>query len=75
MLRGLNALVIEAALGWPRRAWDHLRGQDGQGFVEYALVLTLVAAGFVLLLQWGAFTTALHGSLKRVIDEVNSAGT
>jgi Flp pilus assembly pilin Flp len=54
---------------------NRLRRQDGQAFVEYALVLTLVAVAVALLTQWTAFTSAITGSLQKVIDALNIAGS
>jgi hypothetical protein len=48
---------------------------DGQAFVEYVLVLSLVAIGIALITQWGLFSSAVHASLQRVIDELQSAGS
>ena len=70
----LNALIV--AIGVNIRAHlDDLRRQDGQAFVEYALVITLVAVAVALLTQWGAFRTAIHDSLQKVIDALGKAGT
>jgi Flp pilus assembly pilin Flp len=54
---------------------DDLRRQEGQAFVEYALVITLVAVAVALLTQWGAFRTAIHDSLQKVIDALGKAGS
>lgn len=44
------------------------RREDGQTFVEYALVLVLVAVAAVALTQWEAFVTAIGDALQKVID-------
>jgi Flp pilus assembly pilin Flp len=74
MIDRLNAIIVKALYS-PVRAQVTLKRQDGQAFVEYALVLTLVAVAVVLILQWGAFTGALHDALQRVINALNGAGT
>jgi Flp pilus assembly pilin Flp len=53
---------------------NRLRREEGQAFVEYALVLTLVAVAVALLTQWSSFTSAIHDSLQKVIDALSSAG-
>ena len=52
-----------------------LRRSEGQAFVEYVLVLTLVAVAVALLAQWTNFTTTISSSLQRVIDALTNAGT
>ena len=70
----LNAMFIALELNIRARL-DDLRRQEGQAFVEYALVITLVAVAVALLTQWGAFRTAIHDSLQKVIDALGKAGT
>jgi Flp pilus assembly pilin Flp len=57
------------------RVAERLRRNDGQAFVEYVLVLTLVAVAVALLAQWTNFTTTISSSLQRVINALTSAGT
>jgi Flp pilus assembly pilin Flp len=69
----LNALIV--AIGVNIRAHlDDLRRQDGQAFVEYALVITLVAVAVALLTQWGLFTKAISDSLQKVMNALGNAG-
>jgi Flp pilus assembly pilin Flp len=70
----LNALIVALEVNIRARL-DDLRRQEGQAFVEYALVITLVAVAVALLTQWGAFRTAIHDSLQKVIDALGKAGT
>jgi Flp pilus assembly pilin Flp len=65
----IAAVAVRMQASFARR-----RGEDGQSFVEYVLVLTLLAVGVVVLLQWGSFSAALQGSLQRVISGINGAG-
>ena len=74
MIDRLNAFRAGLALYVPARTRARLKSEKGQAFVEYALVLTLVAVAVVLILQWGSFTTALHDALQKVINALNSAG-
>ena len=75
MIDQLNIAIVRAAWGLQGRLADRLRREEGQAFVEYALVLTLVAVAVALLTQWGTFTTAIHDSLQKVIDALNKAGS
>jgi Flp pilus assembly pilin Flp len=43
-----------------------LKKDDGQTFVEYALVLTLVAVAAVALASWSGLVTAIGGALDGV---------
>lgn len=69
MIGSVGALLVRlrlAAAAGPR--------DDGQAFVEYVLVLSLVAIAVALITQWGLFSSTIHASLQRVIDELQSAG-
>ena len=70
----LNAMFIALELNIRARL-DDLRRQEGQAFVEYALVITLVAVAVALLTQWGACTPAITNSLQKVINALSNAGT
>lgn len=79
MVQRVNFGVLRVALAVQgriaervERAGERLRSEQGQAFVEYALVLTLVAVAVALLTQWSAFTSAISGSLGRVIDVLKS---
>ncbi|HZQ15498.1 MAG TPA: hypothetical protein VFA82_01875 [Gaiellaceae bacterium] len=68
-----SALAVQARVSEVlERGAERLRSERGQAFVEYALVLTLVAVAVALLAQWSAFTNAISGSLGRVIDVLKS---
>ena len=72
MVDQLNIRILRTALATQARFEDRLRREDGQSFVEYALVLTLVAVAVALLTQWSAFTSAISKSLGRVITVLNN---
>lgn len=79
MVQRVNFAFLRVALGVQERVSSRLereavrlRSERGQAFVEYALVLTLVAVAVALLAQWSAFTSAISGSLGRVIDVLKS---
>jgi Flp pilus assembly pilin Flp len=67
MVDQLNVGILRSMLAARDTVANRLRREDGQAFVEYALVLTLVAVAVALLTQWSAFTSAISGSLGRVI--------
>ena len=72
MVDQFNVGILRALLGAQSSLANRLRREEGQAFVEYALVLTLVAVAVALLTQWSAFTSAITGSLQRVIDVLSS---
>jgi Flp pilus assembly pilin Flp len=71
----LNALIVAIGVHVRAHLDDLRRQQGGQAFVEYALVITLVAVAVALLTQWGLFTKAISNSLQKVIDALGKAGT
>jgi Flp pilus assembly pilin Flp len=77
MFDSLNVAVrLATALeSYKDRLVERLRRSEGQAFVEYVLVLTLVAVAVALLAQWTNFTTTISSSLQRVIDALTNAGT
>jgi Flp pilus assembly pilin Flp len=42
------------------------RSERGQAFVEYALVLLLVAVGVFAAADWGGLRTAFHNALTTI---------
>jgi Flp pilus assembly pilin Flp len=56
------------------RLAERLRRSEGQAFVEYVLVLTLVAVAVALLTQWTSFTGTISDSLQKVMDALKNAG-
>jgi len=76
MFDSLNAVRIAVHVqALQTRLVERLRRNDGQAFVEYVLVLTLVAVAVALLAQWTNFTTTISSSLQRVMDALTGAGT
>jgi Flp pilus assembly pilin Flp len=74
MVDQLNVGILRQMLAVQDAVANRLRRQEGQAFVEYALVLTLVAVAVALLTQWSAFTSAIHDSLQKVINALSNAG-
>jgi Flp pilus assembly pilin Flp len=48
----------------------NLKRDEGQTFVEYALVLTLVAVAVVALAAWGGLVTAIKDALDNVASKL-----
>jgi Flp pilus assembly pilin Flp len=67
MIDRLNLLVATAAggLGAVR---DRLGREEGQTFVEYALVLALITAVVAILIAWTNIATSITNTLNDVAD-------
>jgi Flp pilus assembly pilin Flp len=50
------------------RLLNRIRGEQGQTFVEYALVLSVIVVGVLLAATWGGLTDAISGAVQTVID-------
>lgn len=75
MIDQINVGVVWAMLKVRRAVPERLRNEQGQAFVEYALILTLVAVAVALLAQWSTFTNAISSSLGKVINALQNAGS
>ena len=45
-----------------------LKKDEGQTFVEYALVLSVIVVGVLLAATWGGLTTAIQGAINTVTN-------
>jgi Flp pilus assembly pilin Flp len=52
------------------RLW---RSERGQAFVEYTLLLLLVAVAVIAVADWGGFTGAIGTALKKIADAIGKA--
>ena len=46
---------------------SRVRGERGQTFVEYALVLSVIVVGVLLAATWTGLTGAIQGAIDNVI--------
>jgi Flp pilus assembly pilin Flp len=46
---------------------NRIRGEQGQTFVEYALVLSVIVVGVLLAATWTGLTDAIQGAIDTVI--------
>jgi Flp pilus assembly pilin Flp len=53
------------------RSYD-LKKEDGQTFVEYALVLSAIVVLVLLAATWGGLTTAITNAVGRVVTAINT---
>ena len=65
----LGILALELPAAARNRLFESLRRDEGQAFVEYALVLLLIAIALAALTQWGTLTTAVG----KVTTAINNA--
>ena len=50
-----------------------MRREQGQTFVEYALILAVVVVGVLLAVTWGGLGTAIQGAITQVQNAINGA--
>ncbi len=63
----MHMLLVKKLLEYGPYVRTMLRGERGQGMVEYALILFLISIGAVL------FLTAIGFDIQEVFDEVENA--
>jgi len=71
MRAGLTLCVPETAR---RRLRSLARSERGQAFVEYVLLLTVVAIAVALITEWGNFVTAITDALKHIENVIGNPG-
>jgi Flp pilus assembly pilin Flp len=54
---------------------QNLKKEDGQTFVEYALVLSVIVVGVLLTVLWTGLDDAIQAALDKVIDKINPPAT
>jgi Flp pilus assembly pilin Flp len=50
-----------------------VRREQGQTFVEYALILAVVVVAVLLAVTWGGLGTAIQGAITQVQNAINGA--
>jgi len=73
MIDRANVLLLElvsAASG----GIDRLRREEGQTFVEYALVILLIAVAVSTLAAWGGLREAIGGAVDDITGAITGAG-
>jgi Flp pilus assembly pilin Flp len=53
---------------WAGALVARIESEKGQTFVEYALVLSVVVVGVLLLVTWTGLETAIESGIQDVID-------
>jgi Flp pilus assembly pilin Flp len=75
MIDRLNGLFIDLTVYAPERARNRLkslRSQGGQAFVEYALLLTVVAIAVALITEWSNFVDAITTALQKIENVIKN---
>jgi Flp pilus assembly pilin Flp len=52
---------------------EELKAEDGQTFVEYALILAVVVVGVLLAVTWGGLGTAIQAAINAVTNAIAAA--
>lgn len=66
MVEHLDRLFLSTVVAIDGRLRDLRRSERGQAFVEYALLLIVVAVAVAALADWGAFKDAIGTALTKV---------
>jgi Flp pilus assembly pilin Flp len=48
-----------------------MKDEDGQTFVEYALVLAVIVVGVLLAVTWGGLGTAIGAAITKITNAIN----
>jgi Flp pilus assembly pilin Flp len=73
MIDRFNRLIIAATVEAGELGRSLRRSERGQSFVEYALLLLLVAVLVAGLAQWGTFRNAIGTALTKISNAIGSA--
>ena len=76
-MMGLNSMIAGLALYVPEGARKRLRplaGEHGQAFVEYVLLLTVIAISVFAVTTWTGLGTTITDAVKAVGDKITSGG-
>jgi Flp pilus assembly pilin Flp len=52
---------------------EELKNEDGQTFVEYALILAVVVVAVLLAVTWTGLGTAIDGAITQVSNAISGA--
>jgi Flp pilus assembly pilin Flp len=72
MIERVNRIVTAIALEAGERTRRLRRSERGQAFVEYTLLLLLVAVAVVAVADWGGFTSAIKDALAKISSTISS---
>jgi Flp pilus assembly pilin Flp len=67
MLERLNLLAIRLIGGI-----EETENEDGQTFVEYALILAVVVVGVLLAVTWTGLGTAIQNAITKVSNAIGA---
>jgi Flp pilus assembly pilin Flp len=69
----LSVLAVGALVAARDRLFDQLRREEGQAFVEYALVLLVVAIVIGTLAVWSPLGTAIGTAITKITTAIGNA--
>ena len=75
MIDGLNSMYAGLALYLPEGVRNRLRpvaGERGQAFVEYVLLLTIVAIAIIGLAVWTNLTGAITTAVQNIANKITN---
>ena len=75
MIDGLNSMYAGLALYLPKGVWNRLRpvaGERGQAFVEYVLLLSVIAITVFAVATWTNLGTAITDAVNAVGNKIKT---
>jgi Flp pilus assembly pilin Flp len=72
MIDRANVLLLELVSA-ASSGIDRLRREEGQTFVEYALVILLIAVAVGAVATWTPLQDAITGAVTKIKDTINDA--
>jgi len=65
--------LVAAALTGKDRLQDRLRDEEGQTFVEYAIVILFIVVAGVTVTAWGGLRDAISGAIDSITGVIDDA--
>jgi Flp pilus assembly pilin Flp len=73
MIDRIERVILPIGLEAGERIRHLRRSERGQAFVEYTLLLLLVAVAVVAVADWGGFTKAIGTALTTIANTISKA--
>jgi Flp pilus assembly pilin Flp len=73
MIDRINRIILPIRLGAGERMRPLRRSERGQAFVEYTLLLLLVAVAVAAIADWGGLTGAIGTALSKIATAIGKA--
>ena len=65
--------MMDHFIAWAAAFAGRTKSDEGQTFVEYALILAVVVVGVLLAVTWGGLGTAIGTALTQIQNAITGA--